>query len=150
MNIVRWEPFRDLVETQERMNRLFSDVYGRSGRDEVMARSDWAPPVDVYQNDAKELVIVAELPGMKREDIELTVDNNTMTLRGERKQASDVKEESYHRVERTYGTFSRSFSLPQTVDAGKVRAEYREGVLSVVLPMREEAKPKQITVKAAS
>jgi HSP20 family protein len=107
------------------------------------------PPVDIYQNGEHELVLKAELPDMTREDIDITVDNGTLTIRGEKKFAGEVKEESFHRIERRYGSFSRSFSLPQTVDAAQVGAEYKNGVLTVRLPLREEAKPRQIKVDVA-
>jgi len=106
----------------------------------------WVPPVDIYENDKQELVLKAEIPGMKREDIQLTVDNSTLTIHGEKKVEQQVAEDRSHRVERIYGTFSRTFSLPSTVDTGKVSAEYKNGVLTVTLPLREEAKPKQISV----
>ena len=108
------------------------------------------PPVDIYQTGDHELVLKAELPDMTREDIDITVENGTLTIKGEKKFASEVKDEQFHRVERRYGTFSRSFSLPQTVDAGKVAAEYKNGVLTVRLPLREEAKPRQIKVDVAA
>jgi len=145
MAIVRWDPFRELNAVQERMNRLFSDAY-RSADDDVMRRGLWAPPVDIYDSGKHELVIKAELPDMKRDDIEITVENNTLTLRGEKKMDSEIKEEHCHRIERTYGAFSRTFSLPTTVDTTKVSADYRNGVLTIKLPIREEAKPKQIQV----
>jgi HSP20 family protein len=104
------------------------------------------PPVDIYQNGAHELVLKAELPDMTREDIDVTVDNGTLTIKGEKKLSSEVKEEQYHRIERRHGSFSRSFSLPPTVDTTRVAAEYKNGVLTVKLPMREEAKPRQIKV----
>ena len=108
------------------------------------------PPVDIYQNGEHELVLKAELPDMTREDIDITVDNGTLTIRGEKKFSGEVKEESFHRIERRYGSFSRSFSLPQTVDTAKVGAEYKNGVLTVRLPLREEAKPRQIKVDVAA
>ena len=108
------------------------------------------PPVDIFQNGEHELVLKAEMPDMNREDIDITVENFVLTIKGEKKFASDVKEEQYHHVERRYGTFSRSFSLPQTVDAGKVAAEYKNGVLTVRLPLREEARPRQIKVEVAA
>jgi len=145
MAIVRWDPFRELNAVQERMNRLFSDAY-RSADDDVMRRGLWAPPVDIYDSGKHELVIKAELPDMKRDDIEITVENNTLTLRGEKKMDSEIKEEHCHRIERTYGAFSRTFSLQTTVDTTKVSADYRNGVLTIKLPIREEAKPKQIQV----
>jgi HSP20 family protein len=145
MAIVRWDPFRELNAVQERVNRLFSDVY-RSADDDVMRRGLWAPPVDIYDSGKHELVIKAELPDMKRDEIEITVENNTLTLRGEKKMDSELKEEHCHRIERTYGAFSRTFSLPTTVDTSKVSADYKSGVLTIKLPIREEAKPKQIQV----
>ncbi|MBP1606898.1 MAG: hspA 1 [Acidobacteria bacterium] len=147
MAIVRFDPFRELSLMQDRMNRMFGDFYGRRLDDDVMSRGDWVPAVDIYENDKHEIVIRAEMPGMKREDIELRVENNTLTLRGERKREAEVSDEQYHRVERAYGGFVRSFSLPSTVDAGHVSAEYKDGVLSVTLPLREEAKPRQIPVE---
>jgi HSP20 family protein len=108
------------------------------------------PPVDIYQNGEHEIVLKADVPDMTREDIAITVDNGTLTIKGAKKQASDVKEEHYHRIERNYGSFSRSFSLPQTVDTTKVGADYRNGVLTVRLPLREEAKPRQIKVDVAA
>lgn len=147
MAIVRFDPFRELSLMQDRMNRMFGDFYGRRLDDDVMSRGDWVPAVDIYENDNHEIVIRAEMPGMKREDIELRVENNTLTLRGERKREAEVRDEQYHRVERAYGAFVRSFSLPSTVDAGHVSAEYKDGVLSVTLPLREEAKPRQIPVE---
>ena len=146
MAIVRWDPFRELNAVQERMNRLFGDVY-RAADDDVMRRGAWAPPVDIYDSGNHELVIKAELPDMSKDDIEITVENNTLTLRGEKKMDSAMKDECCHRIERTYGTFSRTFSLPTTVDTSKVSADYKNGVLTIKLPVREEAKPKQIQVQ---
>jgi len=145
MAIVRWDPFRELTSIQERMNSLFGDVYRRGG-DESLVGGAWVPPVDIYENNAHELVLKAEIPGMQREDIQLTVDNNMLTLQGEKKADQEVGDDRSHRVERAYGTFVRSFSLPATVDTGRVSAEYKNGVLTVLLPLREEAKPKQIDV----
>jgi HSP20 family protein len=146
MAIVRWDPFRELNAVQERMNRLFSDAY-RAADDDVMRRGVWAPPVDIFDSGNHELVIKAELPDMKKEDIEITVENNTLTLRGEKKMDSELREEHCHRIERTYGVFSRTFSLPTTVDTTRVSADYKNGVLTIKLPVREEAKPKQIQVQ---
>lgn len=149
MAIVRFDPFNELTEMQDRMGRFLNQVYGRRGADDVMRRGAWIPPVDIYDTGNHELVIKAELPDMKREDIQLTVDNNTLTISGEKKFDSEVREESYHRIERSYGTFTRSFSLPPTVDPSKVTADYKGGVLTIKLPTREEAKPKQIQVKVS-
>lgn len=112
--------------------------------------NSWLPPVDIFQNGAHELVLKAELPDMAREDIDINIDNFVLTIKGEKKFTGEVKEEQFHHVERRYGTFSRSFSLPQTVDTGKVGAEYKNGVLTVRLPLREEAKPRQIKVDIAA
>ena len=147
MAIVRWDPFREVSEMQDRMGRLLGDFYGRRGADDVMRRGAWIPPVDIYDSGEHELVIKAELPDMKREDIQLTVDNNTLTISGEKKMDGELRDENCHRIERAYGTFTRSFSLPPTVDTGKVSADYKAGVLTIKLPLREEAKPKQIQVK---
>lgn len=145
MAIVRWDPVRELGAMQERLNRLFDDFGGQTD-DDVMTRGDWMPAVDIYQNDQHEVVLKAELPGLKREDIDLRVENNTLTIKGERSQEKDVKKEHFHRVERCYGGFSRSFTIPKTIDTEKVRADYRDGVLNVTLPVREESKPRQIQV----
>jgi len=151
MAMVRYsDPFREFSQLQDRINRIFSDTYSRGGDEGLLTSGNWVPPVDIYQNGDHELVLKAELPDMTREDIDITVDNGTLTIRGEKKLASDVKEEQFHRIERRYGMFSRSFSLPPTVDPGKVAAEYRNGVLTVRLPLREEAKPRQIKVDVAA
>jgi HSP20 family protein len=135
MAITRFDPFRALVYLRD---------------EDATARGNWVPPVDIFETDTHDLVLKAELPDMSREDIEVTVENNTLTMKGARKPATDVKEEQYRRIERSYGAFSRSFSLPTTVDAGKVSAEYKNGVLTVKLPFREEAKPRTINVEVAA
>jgi HSP20 family protein len=129
MTIVRWDPFRDFGFT---------------------TGATWVPPVDVFQTGEHELVLKAELPDMSREDIDVSVENFVLTIKGEKKLATDVKEEHYHHLERRYGVFSRSFSLPQTVDSSKVAADYKNGVLTVRLPLREEAKPRQVKVDVAA
>ena len=141
MAIVRWEPARELASMEiDRLNRMFSDFYG-----ETFSRA-WVPAVDIYETDAHEVVLKAELPDMKREDINLTFENGVLTLKGERKFEQEVKKESFQRIERRHGSFSRSFTLPNTVDAGRISAAYKDGVLTIRLPQREEAKPKQIAV----
>ena len=150
MTLIRWsDPFREFAHLQDRVNRAFSDAYGH-GDDGLTTPGTWVPPVDVFQNGDQEVVLKAELPDMTREDIDITVDNGTLTIRGEKKFSNEVKEESFHRIERRYGAFSRSFSLPQTVDPNRVSAEYKQGVLSVRLPLREEAKPRSIKVDVAA
>lgn len=150
MAIVRWsDPFRDFAQLQDRVNRVFTDAYGRSDEG-LMTSGSWVPPVDIFQNGSHEVVIKAELPDMKREDIDITVDSGTLTIKGEKRLTTEVKDEQFHRIERRYGTFSRTFSLPPTVDASKVAADYKDGVLTVKLPVREEAKPRQIKVEVAA
>ena len=127
MSIVRFDPFADLLT---------------NGR--------WVPAVDIFETEKDGLVLKAELPDMKREDISVVVENNTLTLKGERKFQGDAKKEQFHRVERAYGTFSRSFTLPQTVDATKIVAEYKNGVLTVTLPVRAESRPRTINVEVAA
>jgi HSP20 family protein len=147
MAIVRFDPFRELSTMQDRINRIFGEAYRRNDNDDVLSRGDWLPPVDIYENDKHEIVLRAELPGLKREEIDIRVENSTLTLRGERKRDTEVKQDQYHRVERSYGAFSRSFSLPSTVSAEKVSATFADGILTITLPLREEAKPRQIQVQ---
>jgi HSP20 family protein len=146
MGIVRYDPFRDLRTLQEEVNRLFSTNLTRPfGDDEGIGRGAWAPSVDIYENK-DQIVLEAELPGMKQEDFDLTVENNVITLRGERRFEKTDESDNYHRVERSYGAFTRSFTLPQTVSAEEARAEYNNGVLRVTLPKREETKSRRIEV----
>jgi len=147
MAIMRWEPFRDLLSLQERMNRLFEEsARGASrGHEEDWVMGAWAPAVDIYEKGT-DVVLKAELPGLDPKDVDIRIENNVLTLKGERKTDNEVKRESYHRVERSYGTFTRSFTLPSTVDTTNVKADYKDGVLRITLPKREEAKPKQIQV----
>jgi HSP20 family protein len=146
MAIVRWDPIRDMAALQDRVNRIFADAYRRDN-DELMSRGAWAPAVDIFETENHELVLKAELPDVTREDIALKVENNTLTISGQKKMDPQVREEQYHRVERSYGPFSRSFTLPPTVDTNAIGAEYKNGVLTVRLPLRDEAKPKQIQVQ---
>lgn len=149
MAIARFDPFRDLAVLQDRMNRLFNEsAGGRNREDDLMSRGTWTPAVDIFEQDGG-LVLKAEVPDISREDIDVTVENNTLTLRGERKLANEIKQESFHRIERAYGTFVRQFSLPPTVDSSKIAADYKDGVLTVKLPMREEAKPRSVKVNVA-
>jgi HSP20 family protein len=143
MAIARFDPFRDLAVLQDRVNRLLGDAYG--AREEGVL-SSWVPAVDIFENEKKELVLKAELPDVKKEDVAVTVENNTLTLSGERKADTEVRKEHYHRIERSFGNFSRSFSLPATVDTGKIGADFKHGVLTVRLPFRDEAKPRSISI----
>ncbi|WP_291987948.1 Hsp20/alpha crystallin family protein [Luteitalea sp.] len=146
MSMVRFDPFRDLATMQDRINRIFGDAYTRRFDDDLTQRGEWSPAVDIYENADQEIVLTAELPGIAREDIDLRVEHNTLTLRGERKRDTSIKQEQYHRVERAYGAFSRSFSLPSRIDTEQVRAEFKEGLLIITLPVKAAAKPRQIEV----
>lgn len=146
MTIVRYDPFRDLRTLQEEVNRLFSTNLTRAFGDEGIGRGAWAPSVDIYENK-DQIVLEAELPGMKQEDFDLSIENNVITLRGERKFEKTEDTDNYHRVERSYGSFTRSFTLPQTVSVEGATAEYSNGVLRVTLPKREETKARRIDVK---
>lgn len=149
MSITRWEPFRDLVTTQDRFNQLFNDTFSRAyGGDDQVTPRNWAPPVDIYETD-EGLVLQAELPGINPDDVEIRVEDNTLYLKGERKFEKEIKEENLHRVERSYGTFTRSFALPSSIDASKVKAEYKNGILTLAMPKHEEAKPKTIKINVA-
>ena len=149
MAMTRFDPFRDLAVLQDRMNRMFNDSYGdRRQEDHMLNRGSWTPPVDIYEAEGQ-LVLKAELPDMRREDVDVTVENQMLTIRGERKLDNEIKQENFHRVERAYGSFVRTFSLPSTVDTGRIGAEYKNGVLTVRLPFREEAKPRAINVEVA-
>ena len=148
MAIVKVDPFRELNAMQDRMARLFGDVYLRD--EDTGFRGTWTPAVDIFETDSHDLVLRAELPGMTREDIDVTVENSALVLKGTKKFDSEVKDENYRRIERSYGTFHRSFTLPNTVDAAKVSADYKHGVLTVKLPFREEAKPRTINVDVAA
>jgi HSP20 family protein len=145
MAIVKWEPFRDLLTTRREFDRLLREAFSPLfGETELSTRS-WAPPVDIYETD-NDIVLKAELPGVDPKDVEVRVEDNTLYLKGERKQEKEVKEQNYHRVERSYGSFARSFSLPNSIDASKVKAEYKDGLLTLTMPKREEAKPKTIKI----
>ncbi len=148
MSITRYDPFRDLRSLQDEVNRLFSTNLSRNYGDEGIARGAWTPNVDIYENK-EQIVLEAELPGMKREDFELTVENNLLTLRGERRFEKRDEQDNYHRVERAYGSFTRSFTLPQTVSSESAVAEYQNGVLRVVLSKREEVKARRIEISGA-
>jgi HSP20 family protein len=142
--INRFEPFRELAAVQARLNRIFNEPYEHG--DDSLTRADWVPAVDVFESAQHELVLKAELPGIKREDIDLKVENSVLTIRGERKHDVDVKQDAYQRLERAYGAFARSFTLPSTVNADAVKAEFKDGVLTVTLPAKEEAKPRQVQI----
>jgi HSP20 family protein len=142
--MTRWNPYRELENLQNRMSRLFEEQYG-GGREEALTSGAFVPPVDIYE-DQHGIQLKLEVPGIEEKDLNIHVENNVLTVSGERKFENEQKEENFHRIERRYGSFSRSFTLPNTVDTDKITADYNNGVLSVRLVKREEAKPKQIKV----
>ena len=145
MAIVRFEPFRDLVNSQRELERLFRGAFAPVVGEEEASTRTWAPPVDIYEN-GDSLVLKAELAGVNPDDVEIRVEDNTLYLKGERKFEKEVKEQNYHRIERSYGTFTRTFSLPNSIDADKVGANYKDGVLTLTMPKKEEANPKTIKI----
>lgn len=142
MAITRWDPFREVVALQNRMNSLFRDF---NETDNPLTTASFVPAVDIYE-DAKKVVLKLEVPGMEEKDLDIRVENNTLTVKGERKFEKDEKEENFHRIERRYGSFYRSFTLPTTVDTENVQATYNAGILKLDLNKKPEAQPKQIKV----
>ncbi|HWC17476.1 MAG TPA: Hsp20/alpha crystallin family protein [Terriglobales bacterium] len=148
MVITRWDPFRELASLQNRVNSLFQD-YSRTGQEDLAAAGSFAPAVDVYEDEHK-VTLKLEIPGVNQEDVDIRLENSTLTVRGERKFEKEEKEENFHRIERRYGSFARSFTLPNTLDTDSVQAHYENGVLKIELAKRAEAKPKQIKVNIGS
>ena len=146
--ITRWDPFRELATLQDRMNRLFQETAG-TGETSLTTSGAFIPPVDVYE-DEHGLRLKLEVPGIDEKDLDVRIENNVLTIRGDRKFEKEEKEENFHRIERRYGSFARSFTLPNTVDSEKVSAEYKNGVLTLQLAKKAEAKPKQIKVNIGS
>jgi len=147
MSITRWDPFRHLTTWQDQMNRFFET--GLRFQPEESALTTWAPSVDIFETE-NELVFKADLPEVNEKDIDVRIENNMLTIRGERKFEQKVKEENYLRMERSYGSFTRSFSLPATVNTEAIKAEYKDGVLTVAVPKRAEAKPKQVKINVTA
>jgi len=145
--IMRWQPFRNLSSLQEQVNRLFESNFPSRGSESTLTA--WAPAVDVYETE-NELVIKADLPDVSDKDLDVRVENNMLTIHGERKFEQKVKEENYLRMERSYGSFTRSFSLPKSVNTEAIKAEYKDGVLNITLPKRAESKPKQVKVAVSN
>ena len=145
--LTRWEPFRGVTSLQDQINRLFSDIAGRTSDESSLTA--WAPAVDIYETE-HELVVKADLPEVDPKELDIRVQNNVLTIRGERKFEKKVNEDNYLRVERAYGSFSRSFSLANTVNTEGIKADYQNGVLTLTIPKREEAKPKQIKVSVGT
>ncbi len=153
VRLTRWEPVREMSNLGQGMERVFDELMGRSFRrafgDENAMRGSWVPPVDIRENKDG-LEIVTELPGFKAEDVDVTVENGVLSIRGERKLEEAKDDETYHRVERSYGVFERTFTLPNSVDVEKINAKFKDGVMKLSLPKREESKPKSIKVKIDS
>jgi HSP20 family protein len=150
MTITRWETYRDVVALQNRMNSLFQDFSrSNSGENELVTAAGFVPPVDIYEDEHK-LMLKLEIPGIRQEDLDVRMENNTLSVKGERSFESEGKEENFHRVERRYGSFYRAFTVPNTVDANSIKAEYDAGVLRLELQKRPESKPKQIKVNVGS
>ena len=145
--VTRWEPQRGLTTLQDQINRVFSDSFDRTGEEGSLTA--WAPAVDIYETE-HELVVKADLPDIDPKDLDIRVENNILTIRGERKFEKQVNEDKYLRVERSYGSFARSFTLANTVNAEAIKADYQNGVLTLSIPKREEAKPKQIKVNVVT
>jgi HSP20 family protein len=148
MAITRWDPFREVSTLQNRLNSIFQD-YNRGDGGDALSASSFVPPVDIYEDEHR-IVLKLEVPGMKQDDLDIQLENNTLTVRGERKLEKEEKEENFHRIERRYGSFYRAFTIPSTVNPDSVKADYDAGVLRVQLEKRAEAKPKQIKVQVGS
>ncbi|MGE0468531.1 MAG: Heat shock protein, Hsp20 family [Candidatus Nitrospira kreftii] len=149
MALVRWDPFRELEEVSDRLNRMFARPATRSSNGkETMIVADWTPSVDISETEG-EYQIKAEIPDVKKEDVKVTLEDGVLTIQGERKHEKEEKGKKYHRIERSYGSFVRTFSLPDVIDDDKVKAEFKDGVLNLHLPKSEKAKPKAIEVKVA-
>lgn len=149
MAITRWDPFRDVLALQNRMNSLFRDYNEAVAGEDALTTASFVPPVDIYE-DAEKVVLKLEVPGIDQKDLDVRVENHTLTVKGERKLEKEEKEQNFHRVERRYGSFYRSFTLPNTVDTESVAASYNAGVLKLELKKKAEAQPKQIQIKVAA
>jgi HSP20 family protein len=147
MTMIKYDPFRELRSLQDEVNRLFSSSFSRRDGDNELMRGAWSPQVDIFENK-NEIVLEAELPGMKPEDVNISIENNILTIHGERKFEKKDEQDNFHRVERSYGSFTRSFTLPPTVSSENANAEFENGVLKLTLAKREEAKPRRIEIKA--
>jgi HSP20 family protein len=147
MALIRWDPFHDLLSLQDRMDRLFQDTVPRNkGYEQSLSAGFWSPAVDIYETDDA-VILNAELAGLNKSDVTIEIKDSTLILKGERKFEKNIKEENYHRIERSYGSFSRTFSLPPTVDQAKVSAAFKDGLLEIKIPKLAETRPKQIEIK---
>ena len=145
MAIIKWDPFRDMVTLREKMNRMFEDVFSGRSENKELTAGTWAPAVDIFETE-NELVMTAEIPGIEEKDVEIKIEDNTLSIRGERKFEKETKEENYHRLERSYGSFYRAFTLPSSVDPERIQAEQENGVLKISMPKRQELKPRKVRI----
>ncbi len=145
MAIIRWDPFRDMVTLREKMNRMFEDVFSGRNEDRELQAGTWAPSVDIFETE-NELVLTAEIPGIDEKDVEIKVEDNTLSIKGERKFEKETKEENFHRIERSYGSFYRAFTLPSSVDPERIQAEQENGVLKISMPKKQELKPRTVKI----
>jgi HSP20 family protein len=143
--IIRWDPYRDVITLRDRMNRLFEDMSSAKGQEKELVPGAWAPAVDIYETE-NEVVLAAEIPGVDEKDVEIKVEDNSLTIRGERTFEKETKEENYHRIERSYGSFFRSFALPSYIDQDRIEAEHENGVLKIRMPKRSELKPRKVKI----
>jgi len=149
MNLVKWDPFKELEDVSNRLNRIFGRTPARAEPDrEMLAVADWAPSVDISETDTAYLV-KTEIPGVKKEDVKVTIQDGMLTIQGERKQEKEEKGKKFHRIERCYGSFARSFRVPDDADEKSVKAEFKDGMLNVTLSKSEKAKPKQINISVS-
>ena len=147
MTIVKWDPFRNVAALQDRINRIFDESFSRTADlDDDISMSAWKPLVDIYETD-ESIILKAELPGIKKDDVSVEVKDNVLTLKGVRTEEKEIKEKNYYRKERAFGTFSRTFNLQHRIQPDKIKARFKDGVLKIEIPKPEEEKPKQITVK---
>ncbi|MBW2606820.1 MAG: Hsp20/alpha crystallin family protein [Deltaproteobacteria bacterium] len=147
MTIVKWDPFRNVAALQDRINRIFDESFSRTADlEDDISMSAWKPSVDIYETD-EAIILKAELPGIKKEDVSVEVKDNILTLKGERAEEKEIKEKNYYRKERAFGTFNRAFNLQHRIQPDKIKARFKDGVLEIEIPKPEEEKPKQITVK---
>ncbi|MFH1943643.1 MAG: Hsp20/alpha crystallin family protein [bacterium] len=145
MTLVRCTPFRDLVNIQDEMNRIFNAFFTRSPEKAEEGSLLWTPLVDIVETD-EEITVMAEIPGMRKEDVKISIQDNILTLKGEKKQEKESNKKNSHRMERSYGVFEKSFSLPSSIQTDKVKASYKDGILTIHLPKAQEAKPKEIDI----
>ncbi len=146
MTLVKWEPFRDLITMQDRMSRLFDETLSRIWKEEELQRGAWTPPVDIVDR-GREIVLKVDLPEMSQSEIDIKVEENTLIIKGERKFVKETPGETYLQIERPYGVFHRQFTVPKRTDQGKIKATYKDGVLCVVLPKKEEIRPKPVSIE---